>query len=57
MIKLRLKYLDWYCRVLFHCFCQAFANDEMKMASRFHRRYMRADKKRRALMIKLGMTA
>lgn len=56
MTKLRLKYLDWYCRVLFRCFCQAFANDEMKVASRFHRRYMRADKKRRALMNKLGMT-
>ena len=56
MTKLRLKYLNWYCRVLFHCFCRAFANDERQVAIRFQRRYMRADKKRRALMNKLGMT-
>jgi hypothetical protein len=57
MTKLHLKYMDWYCRLLFRCFCQAFVEDNRKAAIAFHRRYMRADKKRRALMNKLGMTA
>lgn len=55
MKKLHLKWLNYWCSVLFRCFCQAVVKEDLARAERFRQRYFRADKKRRALMKSMGV--